>query len=346
MRDARPIDVLIVADDLTGACDAAVPFAAAGRPTAVWIDGALPECEVLSITTETRDLPPSAIPAAIVAAARSAPSAAIVYKKIDSTLRGHTAIEIAAALDAFGCDAAVVCPAFPANHRVVRNGYLFISNDADFAPIHVPGHLACEHVDLADLERAIAAGARVVSVDAGCDDDLAAVALAIRSLPFKILSAGSAGLAGRIGLLPVQQSSRIRAQRKPKRPLFALGSDHPVALEQQRALRAHRPDLQVLQLPYGRIAPAEAVRLIAGAEPQALVLSGGATASLVCRALSVQSIDLHEELIPGIPLGTLRGGVCDGLPVVTKSGGFGPCDALIQIADYFYGRGSHPSNPH
>jgi D-threonate/D-erythronate kinase len=45
---------------------------------------------------------------------------------------------------------------------------------------------------------------------------------------------------------------------------------------------------------------------------------------------------LCAEIVPGIPRGILRGGMFDGLPVATKSGGFGDADALIRIADFFH----------
>lgn len=273
---------------------------------------------------------------------RSVPPASIVFKKIDSTLRGHTAIEIAASLDAFACDAAVVCPAFPANGRVVRDGYLAVSNSADFVPIHVATQISCRHAELAELEAAIAGGARVVSVDASCDGDLAAVARAIRALPYKILWAGSAGLARALAGQPICGCPLAASEL---RVVFAIGSDHPVTLAQLQYLHAQRPDAPVLRLPYGQVSSEEVRRMMERTQPQALFLSGGATASLVCRAIGARSIDLHEEIMPGIPLGTLRGGPCDGIPVVTKSGGFGPCDALIRIADYFYGPGSYESKP-
>jgi uncharacterized protein YgbK (DUF1537 family) len=67
----------------------------------------------------------------------------------------------------------------------------------------------------------------------------------------------------------------------------------------------------------------------------ALVLSGGDTASLVCRALGVRRIELADEIVAGIPWGYLSGGAFDGWRVATKSGGFGAPHALIQVADFF-----------
>ena len=45
------------------------------------------------------------------------------YKKIDSTLRGHIAVETLAMLEVLGWDAVVVIPAFPSEGRVTVGGY-------------------------------------------------------------------------------------------------------------------------------------------------------------------------------------------------------------------------------
>jgi len=60
-----------------------------------------------------------------------------------------------------------------------------------------------------------------------------------------------------------------------------------------------------------------------------IILSGGATAMAVCAALSVNEISIIEELRPGIPLLRL-----DDINAVTKAGGFGEPDALVQASQY------------
>ncbi len=60
-----------------------------------------------------------------------------------------------------------------------------------------------------------------------------------------------------------------------------------------------------------------------------IILSGGATAMAVCAVLSVNEISIIEELRPGIPLLRL-----DDINAVTKAGGFGESDALIQASQY------------
>lgn len=360
------LDCFLIADDLTGACDAAVHFAMRGRSTVVPIaPGAeLTDSTVIAIGTDSRDLEPAAARDAISAAAARLPigSASILFKKIDSTLRGHAGVEIAAALTAFGCDAAVVCPAFPRMNRMVEAGYLRIAGDADFAPIEVAarfraqGVKGCVHTGLEAIPQAISSGARVVVLDAVCDEDLDRIAAAGLALDFRVLWAGSAGLASALArTLPAGPQSRPRPA--PKGPvLFCIGSDHRVTVAQQTALVSRRqallvhsestraPCIQaalgrgqhvVLRIPHGPVSAEWLKELVVHAPASALVLSGGDTASLFCRIAGVQRIDLFDEIIPGVPCGVICGGVFDGISAVTKSGGFGCPDALIQVADYF-----------
>jgi uncharacterized protein YgbK (DUF1537 family) len=67
----------------------------------------------------------------------------------------------------------------------------------------------------------------------------------------------------------------------------------------------------------------------------AALLSGGDTASVVCRALHARAIEVADQIVPGLPWGMLKGGTFDGLPLATKSGAFGRKDALVQVADFF-----------
>jgi uncharacterized protein YgbK (DUF1537 family) len=65
-----------------------------------------------------------------------------------------------------------------------------------------------------------------------------------------------------------------------------------------------------------------------------LILSGGETAHFVCQVLQVDAIELSGEIEPGVPWGRLRGGPADGLPVVTKAGGFGQEATLVDAVDW------------
>jgi uncharacterized protein YgbK (DUF1537 family) len=139
--------------------------------------------------------------------------------------------------------------------------------------------------------------------------------------------------------------------------LFCIGSTHPATVAQQRCLLTERPVCALsaetaapgeiadalragdvmLDVPRGRIPEARLAELLRGVPKVAgaLALSGGDTASHICRSLHVASIELHDEIQAGIPWGTLRGGAMDGIAVATKSGAFGDSGALIDIADFF-----------
>lgn len=125
----------IVADDLTGAADTASAFARRRLPaTVVWGDAPSEthaDSIALAYDAATREL--EAEPAARRhrdALHRFLRPDMHVYKKIDSTLRGHPAEEIAAMLDvilARQSDARVVLTtAFPAMQRTVRNGLVHV----------------------------------------------------------------------------------------------------------------------------------------------------------------------------------------------------------------------------
>ena len=353
----KPLDCLLVADDLTGACDAAVHFAA----TVLVTRGThAPGACVVSLSTESRDLSTGQIRRALlsVTAEFPVPSVARVFKKIDSTLRGNTGFEIAAALEAFQCDAAVVCPAFPATHRLVEGGFLRVATALEFAPIDVAARLrlqsglACAHTGPDGITALLSAGVRIVAVDADSDAGLDRIAAAILPLGRRILWAGSAGLASAMARLLHRECAPPPAPGRWGAALFCLGSDHPVTLGQQAALLAERPSVAagaresiagalgrgehvVMRIPRGLVSVEQVRECIAGAPAAALVLSGGDTASLVCRAAGVERIDLCGEIVPGVPRGIIRGGEFEGVSVVTKSGGFGDRDTLVQVADFF-----------
>jgi uncharacterized protein YgbK (DUF1537 family) len=366
----KHLDCLLVADDLTGACDAAVHFAMRGiGPAVVLVARGVIAARVrmVAISTESRDLPPDEIRRALFAAAAEFPgdSAARVFKKIDSTLRGNTGLEIAAALEAFHCDAAVVCPAFPKVHRVVEGGYLRVRNAPEFTPIEIAGRLqlqaglACSHVRLEGIAATLSAGARLVSLDANCDLDLDCMAAAILPMGRRVLWAGSGGLASALARGIGGERVLAAVPARSGAALFCLGSDQGVTLAQQAALLEERGAVLfhpegatresiggalalgrhvVLRIPRGVVSMDQVREQISGAAAAALVLSGGDTASLVCRAAGVQRIELCDEIVPGVPRGILQGGEFDGVPVATKSGGFGDRDTLIRVADFFHAR--------
>jgi D-threonate/D-erythronate kinase len=74
-----------------------------------------------------------------------------------------------------------------------------------------------------------------------------------------------------------------------------------------------------------------AARAMDAVAPSALILTGGDTARAVCAALGAQALEISREAAPGVPISHFQGGRWDGLPVVTKAGGFGEPDTLVRV---------------
>src|ERR687889_1705458 len=87
-----PMRVAIIADDLTGAADTGVQLARAGYRTAVVFRGApIPsgnDLDAVAVDTDSRSLPAGFAAKRVMEAGHAVREARIVYKKIDSTLRG------------------------------------------------------------------------------------------------------------------------------------------------------------------------------------------------------------------------------------------------------------------
>jgi D-threonate/D-erythronate kinase len=331
-------DCLLIADDLTGACDAAVQFAMRGLRVRVSMNpGAeVEQTDVLAVSTESRDTGLGSFRQTLDGLEGINPR--IVFKKIDSTLRGSVGPEVAVTMAVFGCDLAIVNPACPAMGRLVEGGYLRVAGELGFVPRELA---ACFRGDRFQLR------------DATCDADLDAIVSEGQGSQVRVLWAGSAGLAAALARAIANGAARTLAF-SPAPPIFCLGSNHAVTLEQQHRLIDERaavlftdesatPDAiaaawkkgpVVLRTRRGQTTAGRIRELLAPLRAP-LVLSGGDTASLVCRALDVRAIELCREVAPGIPYGILHGGPFDGLPVATKSGGFGCPDALMQVADFF-----------
>ena len=111
------MEIAIIADDLTGAADSGVQLARSGYRTAVVFRGApIPpgnDLDAVAVDTNSRSLPAGFAAKRVVEAGHAVREARIVYKKIDSPLRGPRGAELAAALAATRRRKALIAPAFP-----------------------------------------------------------------------------------------------------------------------------------------------------------------------------------------------------------------------------------------
>jgi uncharacterized protein YgbK (DUF1537 family) len=74
-----------------------------------------------------------------------------------------------------------------------------------------------------------------------------------------------------------------------------------------------------------------------------VVVTGGDTAIEVCRALQADSLEVLQEVAPGIPLCELSGARTGPIRIVTKAGGFGDRDALVKAVGVL--RSQPPGRP-
>jgi uncharacterized protein YgbK (DUF1537 family) len=257
----------IISDDLTGAADTGVQLVRAGYRTAVvFRNSPLPDedgLDAVALDTDSRPLAAGFAAKRVVEAAHAVRDAHIVYKKLDSTLRGPVAAEIAAALEATGHETAVVAPAFPAAGRATVGGVQMVRgtpvHETEFAddpktPVrqgHLPTLLAdaipevigLNVGDLAVPENVVRALGehRCVVIDAERDEDLEALVQAVPD-PSSVLWAGSAGLAGALGTVyPGPHADDKPPSRPPARGvLVVVGSLSGVVREQLRRLEDER----------------------------------------------------------------------------------------------------------
>ena len=364
------MNCIIVADDLTGACDSALQFRKRGAHTLVHVQWSAPPrqwAEIDAFSTDSRDLDSREADTRIRTIARhaidaSAP-ATLIFKKIDSLLRGSPGREIATTLDAFGCDVGIVAPAFPEMGRIVCDGYLHVPGNCEWKPVNIlellrlQGLEDCRHVSPGRIKEALQHGAKYISVDSASSEDLRAIVAEAMRCGRRVLWAGSAGLAsGLADALFPERGGRICRPRGTRPVLFCIGSQHPVTIAQLRAFSRERIACEfsasaasqagiaealvsgkhvILRVDTDATATIRGVISWAGALMEAVVISGGDTVALFCRATGCEIIEIENQILDGIPWGMLRGGLVNNLAVATKSGAFGAPDALTKVTDFF-----------
>jgi D-threonate/D-erythronate kinase len=279
--------ILIIADDLTGAADSAVQFRQAGFSAVVLADPPRPRtvrqrAQVISLSLNTRDASPAAVAriwerhaSTITAMAQGA----LVYQKIDSTLRGHPAREVRLLLGYLGASVALIAPAFPKLGRQTIDGVhrvygvplaeteyahshtrarassrlpeLF-SVDASQSPVHLPLQIIEEGPETVSrwLQHCLAGPSRFITADAADERHLDILTQAALPHVGRLLLVGSAGWAGRLALACQE---RLAPTPAPPGVLAVVGSLSAVAtLQVQAALQA---GVTVVQYPTASTPP-------------------------------------------------------------------------------------------
>ncbi|MFW6033208.1 MAG: four-carbon acid sugar kinase family protein [Phycisphaeraceae bacterium] len=410
---ARP---LAIADDLTGALEVAAALGGRARRTVVPLADPerpradQPDADLLVLDTDGRVVDADQAAARLEAAVDAASTTGweLVYKKIDSTLRGPIAAELALLRRKLPGAAMVICPANPPARRTVVSGKLYVAGQplagTAFArdPLHpisdsrVAAVLGLDDAAMLRLiqlregagavAEAIAAAAvagRPVVADAQTEHDLAMLAAGIAKADRQVIAVGSGGLAEAIAAeLPTDPAAAPTAGEGPASPglLFICGSGHPANNAMIDHLAAERggPVVRLIaeevdtELPSDdvireRLAPlAEAIErggsgVLAGplrdehhagaadadralaallrytglldelAPAGQMLVTGGQTASAVCRLLGGTRLTVERALAPGLVSSLL-----DTRPVrrvLSKPGGFGDTKTLTEVID-------------
>ena len=325
------VQTLILADDLSGAADSAIACAAAGTEPVVLLDPNTDPsgASVIAVDVNSRSMAPAeAGPAAAAVVEKLfVPDTSILYQKMDSTLRGNWAIELAHVLSMANkvlgeMPLAIIAPAFPGTGRTTRHGRVLVNSvpleetetwkhegligAADLPVRLAEVGLAAELAGLdqvrrgADVLRAqlmswVQAGTKVVVCDAEVEADLLVVAAASLSLSHPRIWVGSGGLmraliqAQGFGSGAPAQSMRISVTRPV---LTIVGSASRVSHDQFDEL-ARQPGITALIL-----AP-EALRNRSGTDEKRRVgraldaaLSLGSDVALTIDHRA--NVDLHE----------------------------------------------------
>jgi D-threonate/D-erythronate kinase len=264
-NSSMSLDLLILADDLTGAADTATQFAQAGVACAVALGETVPplhpSISVCAIDTETRHLPPIDAFRKIVSIVKKGRAAGInrFYKKIDSTFRGNVGAELEALLQAAAAHQLLLVPAYPKGGRITRDGCQYVYgkllHESAFAhdprepatesyipsivsrqtpfPVHCISKAALATFSLANDRRP-----GIFAFDAENDEDLQKIARQCAKGDDALrIMAGAAGFAGILReSLPFQKKT-IAAPTLHDRLFVVNGSLNEVSVEQVEEAR-------------------------------------------------------------------------------------------------------------
>lgn len=207
----------MLADDVTGGCDAGVQFSQRGAATRVYLESPqepAPFAGVSVLVSHSRDDAPEDAARKVEHACDwiAAAGAKLCYKKIDSTLKGNLGPELEAIRNKFPDRLILVSPSFPHMERILLDGWLRVRSSEGIEPIHLlsllteQGVRRLAHISqpagtgpsdtlVERIRQAEGSGARVIVIDVVSENHLRAIAEAAIQIVPQPLLVGSAGLA-------------------------------------------------------------------------------------------------------------------------------------------------------
>lgn len=360
--------IAILADDLTSALDGAAPFAHRGLSARVILQvplGPQQGTDIIAFDLDSRFLPPEEASRRFERAAAGVKHADIIYKTIDSTLRGNLGYETRGTLAGCGRKQAIVVPAFPDAGRTTVQGRQYVHGvlleQSEFA--QDPTHPIATSVVATRMAGLDTTQYRICDADNNADID---AVIHREGLSAPVVWVGSPGIASALAraLDPSNVVCPSYSFSAASRVLIVVGSLHPANQAQLDRLLlsdahiitltdnvaadviAHQVCTAFLhhsivclvsarertEIPALADSPADilgAIVAICATSFDGLVMTGGDTARRVIDAMNVHSLDLLGEIAPGVPFGLLNV-AARHIPFATKAGGFGDTETLIQ----------------
>lgn len=264
--------IVIVADDLTGACDTGIQFRKRGLQTRVLLnpgscDMIQPEAfPVYSINTDTRSASPEQARKIMEELLEQLPQIGEFhyYKKVDSVLRGNITQELEAFFTHLKPDFALIAPAFPKTGRWLLDGKLYIGGTREDPELVVDaieqiasgtarrcGSLQLDIIRqgvgavVQETERLYRQGCTLIVADTWCESNLETLAEAAEMFGSRCICVGSGGLASHLAhkIVSVAQVDELPPICEDNGGVFAVvvGSRHPVTVTQVQRLKQEIP---------------------------------------------------------------------------------------------------------
>lgn len=270
----------VIADDLTGAMDAGVQMLHENKQVRVVLgsdalQSSAEDIDFIVINTQSRNVASTSAYEKVCQALDVFTSSGcnIIYKKIDSTLRGNIGAELQAVIDSGLFDCVLVAPALPYNKRTTRNGLHFVSGielaktelaKDPFAPINysavaqIINQQFKTEVGLLDLATVragspiisqqitefITNGTKVIVADAVEEQDLRLIAKGAGLFPGSKILCGSAGLFQYLDYTYAE----IFGTKNPDPILVVCGSPAAMSKEQIEYVSKNRQDTVVFKV--------------------------------------------------------------------------------------------------
>lgn len=335
---------LVIADDLTGALEAAAVMHPDPVPV-LWeaVPAMLPAVAV--VNARTRDLGGQAAAQALSRWGGVFPGPARLAQKMDSRGRGHFASDAAALREAFARPYMLVAPALPVARRVVREGRIVVEGTVErdlLGAFETAGVPAAPWGPGRPLAQGVAA-----ILDAASEADLRRGISAWPVSEHETLFVGSRGLleilgapkalpspafSGRILVLVGSPTASERGQLAAldrMLPVYGLDEASPIPPGRDAVLSS----LGVRDASEEGIASAwrNTLSRLTGDAVGAVLVTGGKTAELLLEAVGACALTALGLWPHGAGVGRIVGGPWNGSLIVAKSGGFGPASALADL---------------